>query len=390
VGDLQRDGWDILRALPQTYARMPDEHIWVDNTISASFYAQRSTLMGWAIGLTALIVVLASRPRWSRAGFASAGLLIGVTGIVQAHMLVTALALGALALVADRERTWWWFLVPAALVGVPLTGSIRPQTNTMRWLLGWMAADSGQSWPWFWLRNVGVLLPIFAAIALLGGVPRRLRRLTAPLWLWFIVPNLVAFHPSEWNNTKFFLFWQFGGCIVVAAWLVSILRRSAAWSRPAVTLAAQTVVVAVVLVMVSAGGLDAVRAMQRSTSIPWVDEADVEAAVWLRGNSDPDDVIVYGTHNTSAVAALGGRRAVSGYPGWTRDLGIADWVARWNDSGVVLRGEPGTDAAIARYGIDFVVIGPRERREMAASDDFWRGAGTLVFEAGEYRIYRVR
>ena len=133
------------------------------------------------------------------------------------------------ALLADRRRTWLWFIVPAAVIGLPLAWAISPETNSIRWLLGWMAPQSDQAWPWFWFRNVGLFLPLFAGLALLGGGPRRLRRLTTPLWLWFIVPNLIAFHPSEWNNTKYFLFWQIAGCLLIASWLSRAF--SAAMSR---------------------------------------------------------------------------------------------------------------------------------------------------------------
>jgi hypothetical protein len=395
VRDLEQGGWDIWRALPRTYARIGDEHIWVDNTISASFFAQRSTQLGWATGALALIVILASRPSWRRAGFAWAGVLIGTTGISQAHMLGTAVALGVFALIADRQRTWWWFLIPALAIGAPLSWSIRPQQNSMRWLVGWMAQDADQLWIWFWLRNVGLLLPLFAIVTLFGaGVPRRVRRLTTPLWLWFVVPNLVAFHPSEWNNTKFFLFWQFAGCIAVGTWLskafAAPVMASAVQSPSRRRLIAPFVASMCVLVMISAGGLDAVRAMQRGTAIDWVAEDDVAAASWLRAHSDPDAVIVYGAHNTSAVAALGGRRAVSGNPGWLFDLGLVDWSDRASASGAILRADPGVDDLIDRYGVDFVVIGPRERLEHQANDARWDEQGELVFAAGEYRIYQVR
>ena len=388
VADLDRDGWGILRSLPRTYARIGEQHIWVDNTISASFYAQRSTQLGWAIGATALVLLLASRPTWNRAGFATAGVLIGTTGISQAHMLGTALVLGTFAMVADRRRTWWWFLVPAIVIGAPLTWAIRPQQNSVRWMIGWMAQDSGQLWVWFWLRNVGLLLPLFVAISLFGGVPTRVRRLTNPLWLWFLVPNLVAFHPSEWNNTKFFLFWQFAGCVVIGTWLGTALSRSSTRSVMHHRFASFGAIVCV-LVMISAGGLDAVRAMQRSTAIEWVSRDDVAAASWLREHSDPRDVIVYGADNTSAVAALGGRGAVSGFPGWTYDLGIPDWSERWSASSAMRHAEPGTDELVDRYSVDFVVIGPQERIQHGADEERWMELGELVFEAGEYRIYRV-
>ena len=143
------------------------------------------------------------------------------------------------------------------------------------------------------------------------------------------------------------------------------------------------------LSMISAGGLDTVRAMQRSTAIPWVEHDDVDAASWLRANSHPDDVLVYGANNTSAVAALSGRRAVSGYTGWTYDLGLPDWATRWTDTGVILSGGPEARASIDRYGVDYVVMGPIERSEFNGSDDYWLANGSLVFEQGDYRIYRV-
>jgi hypothetical protein len=292
-------------------------------------------------------------------------------------------------LLADRRRTWLWFIIPTAAIGLPLAWAIKPETNSIRWLLGWMAPQSDQPWPWFWLRNVGLFLPLFAGLALLGGAPRRLRRLTTPLWLWFIVPNLIAFHPSEWNNTKYFLFWQIAGCLLIASWLsrafsAATARRSAV-QRYGVRIAA----VACFLLMISAGGLDTVRAMQRSTAIPWVDHDDVDAASWLRANSHADDVLVYGADNTSAVAALSGRRAVSGYTGWTYDLGLPDWATRWTDTGMILSGGPDARGRIDRYGVDYVVMGPIERSEFGGSDEYWMANGSLVFHQGDYRIYRV-
>lgn len=386
--DVRKEGWRILGSLPQTYARIPDHHLWVDNTLSASLYAQRSTLLGLTVGAAVLILVLASRPSWSRRGFLGAGLLLGVLGIGHAHTLATGVALGAVAWVADRRARWAWFVLPALVVGVPLAAAIAPETNATRLMVGWMAPAARQPWLWFWIRNVGLLLPLAGAVALLGLGPARLRRVTAPLWLWFAIPNVVAFHPAEWNNTKFFLFWQFGCCLLIAAWLVPAWRR-ARRSAGAVRWLVPGVAVAAVGLLISVGSLDTLRAMQRSTAIPWADHDEVAAAAWIRLNTPTDAVLVYGATNHSAMAALGGRSVVTGYTGWTWDLGLPDWAQRWSDSRAVLSGSSDAASAIARYGVDYVQIGPAERRGMAASDAYWEANGALVFRAGEYRIYVV-
>jgi hypothetical protein len=384
--DVDRGGWSIISSLPRTYSRIPDAHLWVDNTISASLYAQRPTLMGLSVGFAALILLLVSRPRAARAGFVAAGVMIGVLGITHAHTLLTALALGSFALIADRKRIWWWFLAPAAMIGLPIVFMILPETSSIRWLAGWVAPAAGQSWPWFWIRNVGLFLPLFALLSLFGGVPERIRRLTMPLWLWFIVPNMIAFHPWDGNNTKYFLYWQLAGSLMIASWMSQIwssARQRSTWKQPV----AQFGVAILVVIMVSAGTLDTFRSMQRSTAIPWVSNDDVAAAEWLRENSNPDDVIVYGMSNTSAIAALGGRRAVSGRDGWTYDLGLEDWSDRWTATRSILAGGNDAGDAVRRFSVDFVAIGPLERNEHQASDDYWKRNGVLVFSSGDYQIY---
>lgn len=385
--DLREQGWQAVTTIPRTYARMPDQSIWLDNTISVSLYAQRSTLLGLCLGLSALIVLLSARVTWARGGFLAAGVLVGVTGIAHVHMLATGLALGGLALLFDRRREWWWFLGPAALIGLPMAWAIAPPTSQMRWLVGWMAAEDQQAWPLFWFRNAGLFLPLFLLVALLGGARHRLLRLSRPLWLWFIAANVISFHPWSGNNAKFFLFWQFAGCIVLAdagrrAWLAARGSTMAAWAiRPAAVVLGLSLVVT--------GGIDTVRGMQRTTAFDWVAADEVVVADWLRGHAAPGDVLVYGASNTSAVAALGGVPAVSGYPGWTADLGLPDWYTRVLDSGAILSGAPTAPALVEAYGVDWVAIGPWERAEYAASDDYWAANGELVVEQGDFRLYRV-
>lgn len=382
--DIGDQGWSALTTIPRTYARMPDEGIWLDNTISVSLYAQRSTLMGLCIGLAALIILLSARVTWVRNGFIVAGVLIGVTGIAHVHMLFSGLALGALAWLFDRRREWGWFVLSAAVVGLPMAWAITPPTSQMRWLVGWIAAEEEQSWPLFWLRNAGIFLPLFLGIAVSGAANRRLLRLTMPLWLWFIAANLISFHPWSGNNAKFFLFWQLGGCVVIA----DVLRRL--WlHRGDVRAVPRAVAVIAFCALTVTGGIDTIRGMQRSTSFPWVTADEVVVADWLRGRQQPGDVLVYGATNTSAVAALGGVPAVSGYPGWTSDLGLPDWYDRVQQSATVLGGGEQTAEIVEAYGVVWVVIGPWERSQYAASDEFWSEHGELVIQSGDYSLYQV-
>ena len=264
------------------------------------------------------------------------------------------------------------------------------------------------------------LPPLFAAISIAGLGRRRLRRLSAPLWLWFVVPNLVAFHPSEWNNTKFFIFWQWAGAVAVADLLAGLLvcagrRHPAAHGRradagptdagradpsvdgtygarsdtrlagvgaPALgsassrlpSLAARPRSLAVglglaatlaVAALVVTGALDTLRAMQRSSAIEHVEHDDLAAASWLRDNHRPHDVLVYGATNTSAIM----RSAACRRSPRLRRLDVRSRPSRRSIaarharslSGETVDAGDGTAtlSLVARYGATLVAIGPR-------------------------------
>ena len=394
--DLSKGGAKILTALPQTYARLPDRGIMVDNAISASLYAQRSTQMGMSVGLAALLVILASRPSRNWAGYLFAGLLVGGTGIAHGHMLLSALALASMAFIRERRREWLWFLLPAAVVGLPLAAMVLPTSSAVRFLPGFMAEEFHQSWPWFWFRNIGLFLPLTIWISVFGGGQQRVRKLMLPLWLWFVVPNLVAFHPWSWNNTKYFLFWQLGWSIVLADWLRSswLAARSAARSTRGPARQVRRVAVAVGLVgagatMMLSGSLDAVRAMQTKTAIPWTDNDGVAMATWIRSNTPTHAVIAHAPSNTSPVTALTGRPTVSGFLGWTWDLGLPDWAVRSDDQKKILAGQPDALELVRRYRVTYVVIGPEERQYLSGSDSFWTQHSTAVKRFGSWAIYQL-
>ena len=335
-----------------------------------------------------MIVLLASRPQWSRRGFLGAGVIIGVLGIAHAHPMLTGLALGVLAL-------------PPTAVAPGCGSSSRPPSSGCRWrgpstrrptrsvaprLDG---ADSDQPWPWFWLRNVGLFLPLFAGLAVLGGAPHRLRRLTTPLWLWFIVPNLIAFHPSEWNNTKYFLFWQCAGCLLIASWLSrAFSARDGRVGDPSTD--------------------------TRCGSSPW--RASCRSSRRRSGHRAGDAAV--DRHPVGRARRCGrcllatrelpprrrpgvrgeqhlSRRRAQRSPCRQRipRLDVRPRPARLGDQVDRLGGDPEwwtrCRASIDRYGVDYVVMGPIERSEFNGSDDYWMANGSLVFEQGDYRIYRV-
>ncbi|MEZ5137388.1 MAG: hypothetical protein R2711_00940 [Acidimicrobiales bacterium] len=216
--------------------------------------------------------------------------------------------------------------------------------------------------------------------------PRSVLRWFAPVWLLWLVPNLVAFHPWEWNNTKYFAFWQLlgrsssGPCSPGCGGRASPVTARSGWPRSGCRWCCSA----------RTGALDLARATQRSARIPWATADGVEVAEWIRDRTDADDVVVAAPSNTEPVIALSGRRMLSGFPGWTFDLGVPDWYQREQDALAVLRGGDAAREAVARRGVDLVVIGPLERAEPVLADGgWWEANAEVVHRQGEWTVYRV-
>ncbi len=388
IGDVQKLGWQALVNLPRTYARVPDAGILVDNAISASLYAQRSTQLGLCLALSCLLIVLVGRVHGDLQPFWFAGLLLGSAGVIHAHTLLTGLLLGSLAWTVERKRQWFCLILPGAIIGLPLAWLVLPPKSSLRIEPGWIANNFSQPWLWFWIRNLGLFCPILILVSVFGGVPNRIRKLQLPLWLWFLIPNIFSFHPSSWNNTKYFVFWQLGGAITLSIWIARFFGRSA-HARIVYKLRGFGVGV-IFLSLIASGILDTIRSLNRNAAIPIAGRDAFVLADWLRENTPKSTVIVQAPSNTAVFAALSGKPTLSGYPGWTWDLSLPDWRDREEASKAILAGNPTALMLVKKYDVGVVVIGPEERDSFGASDSYWKTHGVLIAEQGKYRAYRTR
>jgi hypothetical protein len=383
LDDIRGSGIDVLWDLPRPYARDPDADLWMDNPSLAYLHAQRNGLLGLPLALAALTLVWSAQQARRTDGLVAAGVLVGALPLANGFAFLIAMAIiGAWALL-DRTHAWWRFFVPALVLGLPVAWWLQPPESSVRWLPGWMADGGVGDWLWFWFRNAGPFIVLLVvACAWRGTVRPGLVKAFLPVWLLWVVPNLVAFHPWEWNNTKYFAFWQLLGAFLVGAVVVRVGRAG--------RLGAACAALALGALCLS-GGLDLLRATDRETSaIPWTTADGLAVAHWVRDELPPDAVIAVAPTNIHPVTALSGHAVVSGYPGWTYDLAIPDWRRRVDDEIAILRGGPAALQAAERRAVDYVVIGPLERApDIAADDRWWSRHTTTVFRSGDWTVYSV-
>jgi len=405
LGDLRHFGLGALAHLPREYTLNRELNYQWLNPVLAYLVPQRSTLFGFSLALIVLLLLwLAVKRRGGRGAFLFAGVVAGLMPAFHVHAYGTVIALPVFWAMFTRRREWWFYFAPALALGVPVLLWMWPPVNNSYCgggtnlggyciEVGWLAYLDWQqhgavSIPfdtlWFWIKNLSAFLPLLVAAYF---VRRRLNtdfwKWCAPMWLWFLVPNVIVLQPWDWDNTKFFIFWALLGSILVGALLAAMIRRG-----PAGAVAAGALIVLLGL----SGALDLARASDFSVSgYQFTDTKGLEVADWVRQNTPPDAIFAVADEHNNPIPTLGGRRVMIGYPGWLWTYGLGDYQQKGLDQVAILQGDQRTPDLIDKYGVTYVLIGPQELGPPRNADvDYWNQNADLVFDDGEYRVYRVR
>ena len=392
-GDVADQGWGAIWNLPTDYTRHHAGNILMENAVTGNLFPQRPTLAGFSLLLIAVVLMREAHKTGSRRLFALVGVMVGLMPIFHVYSFGVALGLGLIWAVLDRRWQWLLFAIPAVAFSVPAALWIEPLNTEIVW-------ETWVDGPWmqppgysaeqdnlltFWWRNAGVFLVLMLAAQLWKNtLPRVLLWGSIPVWLWLIVPNFVRVAPSHpWNNTHWFVPVILLGSLLVAA----VLVRLASIGRLGVAAA-----VVLFVTLTFAGALDIWKAVDPEVNVwphPIASGDGVAAGEWARDETPPDSVFLIGFEHTHPVPALSGRQTVVGFAGWINDLGVTDWYTRHQEARTMLGGLEGTEELLKNNGVDYVVVGPIERRA-GVSEAFWAARGELAFSQGEYAIYGVR
>jgi hypothetical protein len=393
IGDLQHGGLGTLAHLPREYTLNRDLNYQWLNPVLAYLVPQRSTLFGFSLALIVLLLVwLAVRERLGWRTFLFAGVVAGAMPVFHVHAYGTVVALSVFCAVFNRRREWLGFFVPAVAIGVPLILWMLPPSNNSAcgdqasiagYCIepGWL--HDGANWFWFWIKNMSLFIPLLVAAHFLQRwFPTRFGMWFAPMWLWFLVPNVIVLQPWDWDNTKFFIFWALLGSVVVGGLLAGLYKRGPAG----------VAIASVLLVVLGlAGALDLARASDSTvSSYQFTDTKGIQVADWVRQNTSPDAVFAVADEHNNPIPTLGGRRVMVGYPGWLWTYGLGDFAQKGADEKLILQGAPSAADLVDKYGVGYVLIGPQELADPRnANKSYWDQNGTLVYTNGEYSVYKT-
>ena len=356
------------------------------NVYFAMIAPQRGLLYGLPLGLLTLRVLFLGLERDRVASFATAGLVAGL--LPYAH-LGTFLALALLTPVlaaACPTRRWLVFMATWVIVAAPQVivqqGGSTGAAGAFRWAPGWVAPP--EPWLWFWLKNLGLFLPLLlASFSVEGLLSARARRFLLAFQPLFILSNLFVFQPWDWDNTKILIWWYLASSILVAALLSRLWSlRPAAIMRPVTAL----VVVSLILSGVLENWNQAVAGHKRDRLLT-IEEIDLAARI--HDTTDPHSLFAVGLQSNHPVPMLSGRRVLMSYTGWLWSQGI-DFTQRQRDVASILALAPESRALIEKYGVDYVVVGPDEKHRFGADPEAWRAVYPDVLFSENYDVFAVR
>jgi hypothetical protein len=375
-----------LRHLTHDYTILHSGELRWGNIFICMLIPQRSLLLGMPL-------FLAVAAQWwrilaegevSRRRLLGTGALAGLLPLAHAHSFLLAVVLGgALFVLFRRVREGLLFLAAALVVAAPqvlwlAVGSSLQAAGFVAVDFWW---DHGEQEPLrFWLWNLGLFLPLSVLALLWRGprpvVERRLLLFYVPFALCFVVPNVLRLSPWMWDNIKFLVYWHLAAAVLVALLLVRLFEYG--WGI-------RVLAAALLGTLTLSGALDLWRVASRSIDHELFEPSAVAFARRIAVLTPPRALVLHATTYKSEVY-LTGRRSVLGYAGhmWSQGL---DAGTRETDIKAIYAGAPDVRALLDRYGVDYVLFGPRER-EAGATDAAFADF-PIVAEAGDRVLYGV-
>lgn len=344
---------------------------------------QRAFLYGLPLTLLGLTLAFVGVRRSRNNLFLAAGAVLGLLPLAHLGSLLAMALVTPFLVLLFPSRRWVFFFAAWILVAVPQLflqqGGGAGALASIRIQFGWVMEDV--AWPVFWIKQVGLFLPlVVVALALHRLLPRDSYRFLAAFMSIFVIANIVVFQPWDWDNHKVLVYWFLATCILVSSLLVWAWRRYGTMARGLIAVG--------IVSMVLSGVLEDVNQLLGRSSYSLFTADDIALAIRVRDETPKDAVFVAATQNNNPVPALAGRRVVMGYWGWLFAEGLP-WEEREADLEAIYAFTDEAERLLAKYGVDYVVIGPPEMARMDPNVTAFRNEYPTVIKTDTYEVFAI-
>ena len=387
-GDWRESGKSLAAfwsALETNYANLAEKGILWANIITDGLLPQRTSLFG--IPLTLIVFTLfaifwresnapAPKPGSWRL-LAGAGLFTGLLPYFHPHSYGAVGLVSGILFIMRPRRVWLAFWLPAVLLALPRLAPLASHladSGFAHFQLGWRGHHE-PSWVLFWLRNIG--LPTLLIIPAWIYAPRPLRFFYFAFLGLLAFSLLLIFSPNDYDNLKLMYYWYAVTCVLIAGWLAALVS-SRRWLVP----------VALAFLLSIASGVLAVSYELRSKSLMFNRE-EVAAAAFVRETTAVRSLFLTAPSLHQPILSLAGRPIVRGATAWLWSHGYP-FAEREADVRAIYAGRDDAVDLLRYYGVDYIYLGPRERTELKANQDYFERLFPSIYRSGDITIYDAR
>ncbi|HUF17792.1 MAG TPA: hypothetical protein VMS12_07095 [Thermoanaerobaculia bacterium] len=377
LGVLKGSAWDAVRQEAANFR--------FQNIFFSLIQPQRSFLYGIPLGLLVMTLLFEGVETRRRLVFITAGVVAGLLPFANLSTLLSLAILTPFLFLLFPSRAWIWFFLMWAVIGLPQVllqqGGSAGAASAIRLQVGWLAAPD--SWVWFWLKNLGLFLPLLViAMFRRDLMNEKSRRFLFAFTALFIAANLFVFQPWDWDNTKILIFWFLSASICVAALMVDTWRRF-----PSATV--RFLISLVVMTMIGSGLLANLNQLLGRERQLVLTSEELEFAARVEAQTEPRSLIAVGIQHNHPVPMLSGRPVLMSYPGWLWSHG-RDYRQRELDLQSIYRMGPDAGRKLEEYGIDYIVVGPSEMSQLGADRGAFRQRFRSVISTANYELFALR
>lgn len=389
----------VFTGFYKTPTNQPDLNLrWV-NVICDMMVPQRTLLGGWTLLIPALYLLVTAIRENRRGLFILLGIWAGAMPMVHTHSflglgMISAGAMLYKAIRSNAQKRWPLMLnflvygVIAVVLALPqlLTWTF-PQTidgGSLRMRFNWVNNRGDgtliDGYLWFWVKNVGLIYLLIVPAVLSRKKGGLCRTLAMGALLIYVVAEFIQFQPNEYDNNKLFYVAFMVILPTVGMYLAEL------WDKLSGVRGRAWLAVLFLFVSTVSGTLSIAREVVSDYQL--LGAAEVEAAEFIKENTEDKAMILTGQQHNNAVAALTGRYILCGTGSYLYFHGI-DYSQQQADMRTLYESPANHQGLFRYYGIDYVYISGHERSDFAVDELYFAENGELVFDNFEVRIYAV-
>lgn len=383
--------WDQAPSLVEALLQNPWDRALIgqgnfkwENMYFSFIVAQRGYLYGLPFSLLIFTLLFEAVQTSANRYFIIAGCVAGLLPLTHLSTLLALAVITPFLFVCFPRWRWILFFLPWVAIAVPLLqfqqGGEQGATDALRIHLGWLAAPD--NWLWFWLKNLGWFWPLLALAWWERDIlPPLTRRFLLGFMPVFGVANIVVFQPWDWDNHKLMVLWFLAVCLLVAALITKVWNTE----RPFLT---RLLLSGVVLSMILSGLLVNLQQLLGRDRYRLSDREEMQVAEAVLAQTPSRAIFTIGSDVDHPIPTLTGRRVLMGYWGWLWTHGI-DYGERERDLKAIYAYTDNTPSLLAKYNIDYVVIGPVEREQLQPNVKAFRQRYPQIITTPNYEIFAV-